>query len=62
LDNGNDVTMEVNILDFDGDIYGQEISVSFVRYIREDIRFLSLDGLKRQLMKDEQTVRTLMQS
>lgn len=60
LNNGNDITMEVNILDFSGDIYNNEITVTFIRYIRGDIRFHSLDELKIQLMHDRETVEKLL--
>lgn len=44
--------IEVNILDFDKDIYNQEIKVDFVRYIRDEIKFTDLEKLKEQLKKD----------
>jgi len=44
--------METYILDFDGDLYGKELSVTFLRCLREEIRFASADDLKAQLKKD----------
>ncbi|MDR1918146.1 MAG: riboflavin biosynthesis protein RibF [Tannerellaceae bacterium] len=52
------LSMEVHILDFQGDIYTNELSVSFISYIRADIRFRSMEELKEQLKRDEKTVRT----
>ena len=52
LHNGTNIALEVNILDFNGDIYNNEISVSFMYYIRGDKRFDSLEELKGQLEKD----------
>ncbi|MDH6356784.1 bifunctional riboflavin kinase/FAD synthetase [Parabacteroides sp. PF5-9] len=57
LNNGDDITLEVHILDFSGDIYNNEISVSFVHYVRGDIKFDSLEALSKQLENDRETVR-----
>lgn len=62
LNNGSDISLEVNILDFSGDIYNDEIVVSFVRYVRGDIKFDSLDELKAQLEQDRQIVNELLTS
>lgn len=56
LNNGDNITLEVNILDFSGDIYNSEIEVSFIYFIRGDIRFNTLEELKIQLEKDRQIV------
>ena len=60
LDNGNNITLEVNILDFSGDIYNNEITVAFIYYVRGDIKFGSLEELKEQLGKDRDTVGKLL--
>ncbi len=46
-------TIEANIFNFEGDIYGFEIEVLFVKKIREEIQFDNLDGLKEQLKDDK---------
>ena len=46
--------IETHILDFDEEIYGLDIRLSFVRKIRDEIRFDSLDSLKSQLQKDRE--------
>ena len=51
---GNARTIETNIFGFDEDIYGLDISLSFVRRIRKEIRFGSMDALKEQLAKDRE--------
>ncbi|MDR1403104.1 MAG: riboflavin biosynthesis protein RibF [Tannerellaceae bacterium] len=56
LNNGDHVSLEVNILDFSGDIYNNEIIVSFIYFIRGDIRFNTLEELKMQLERDRQIV------
>ena len=44
--------VEVHILDFDGDLYGQEIEVFFIGKLREEQRFLSVEALKSQIHRD----------
>jgi len=50
-------SIEVNIFDFQGDIYDSKIKVRFLSHIREEIKFNSLDDLKTQLHKDEKISR-----
>lgn len=45
-------TLEVHILDFDKDIYGEEIKVTFLKKIRDEKKFDSLDELKSQIQND----------
>lgn len=47
-------TIETNIFDFDEDIYGLDIKISFLRRIRDEIQFNSLDLLTEQLRADRQ--------
>ncbi len=61
LQNGNDITMEVNILNFNKDIYNSRITVSFIAYVREDRRFDTLDELKDQLEEDRKVVDQILQ-
>lgn len=51
--NGQQLTIETYILDFDDTIYGQELKVYFIERIREEIKFNSLDELVKQIKKDE---------
>jgi len=46
-------TVETNIFDFDEDIYGLDIKVTFIRKIREERKFDSLQALKEQLCLDK---------
>ena len=52
---GNARTIETHIFDFDEDIYGLDIKVTFVGKIRDEIKFASLEDLKNQLEIDKQT-------
>lgn len=50
--NTDKATLEVHILGFDKDIYGEEIKVTFIRKIRDEKKFESLDELKAQIKED----------
>lgn len=52
-------TLEVHLLDFDGDLYGNKVEVSFIRRLRDIVRFDSSDALQQQLQKDLETCRQL---
>jgi len=47
-----DPIIEVHILNFDGDIYGKEISIMFDGFIREISKFKNVEELKAQIVKD----------
>ena len=46
------VTVETHLVDFDGDLYGKEIRVEFLRYLRPERRFGSMAELHRQIERD----------
>ena len=50
---GIEKTIEVHIIDFNEDIYGEELTVLFDDWIREEQKFEGLDALKAQLEKDK---------
>ena len=52
-------TIETNILDFDEDIYGLPLTVTFLRRLRDEVRFPSLEALKEQLEKDREVCRLI---
>ncbi|MGO3732966.1 MAG: riboflavin biosynthesis protein RibF [Vagococcus sp.] len=56
------MTIEVNILDFDQDIYGEQVSVEWYHYLRSEKKFDGVDGLIEQLKQDEQDTRTYFTS
>ena len=49
---GNALTIETHILDFDQDIYGLDLRIEFVTRLREERRFASLGQLSEQLAQD----------
>lgn len=52
--NRGDLTIEVNIFDFNKQIYGEEITIAFVDRMRDEKKFKNLDALKKQLAKDKE--------
>ena len=52
--------IEVNIFDFNTDIYGQTLTLKFVKLIRTEKTFTNLDELKNQLTKDETKCRVVL--
>jgi riboflavin kinase/FMN adenylyltransferase len=49
---GKQQTIEVHLLDWSGDLYGQTVSVSLDSFLRPEQKFASLDELKAQIQKD----------
>jgi riboflavin kinase / FMN adenylyltransferase len=54
------LTIEINIFDFNEDIYGEKITVSFFDFIREERKFPGLDALKEQIKQDEILIREIL--
>jgi riboflavin kinase/FMN adenylyltransferase len=52
-------TIEVHVLGFDGDLYGQTVRVGFVQRLRDERRFADVDGLKAQIEADVRRARRL---
>ena len=46
-------TIEINFFDFEGDLYDKKISVDIKQFIRDEVRFESLELLKSQIQKDK---------
>lgn len=55
--NAKKITVESHILDFDCDIYGKTVKVDFIKRIRGDKKFGSLDELKTQIKSDIETAK-----
>lgn len=47
---------ETHIFDFNGDLYGKTVRLELVRYLREEMKFSSVDELKRQLEYDKSSI------
>jgi riboflavin kinase / FMN adenylyltransferase len=48
----NNISVEVHLLNFNQDIYGKEVTLKFVKRLREEVKFENLDQLKNQLQSD----------
>jgi riboflavin kinase/FMN adenylyltransferase len=46
-------TLEVHLINFDGDLYGKEITVTFANRLRDEIKFSGIEELKAQLNTDK---------
>jgi riboflavin kinase/FMN adenylyltransferase len=55
-----DVLLEVHVFDFSGDLYGQPIVVSFLEFLRPEMKFAGLDALKAQITRDCETARNAL--
>ena len=49
---GHHVTVEPWLLDFDGDLYGKTLKISFLSFVREEKQFASQEELKAQISLD----------
>ncbi len=52
--------VEAYLLDFDGDLYGEEGSVSFVARLRDEVAFATVDALVEQMGRDVELTRTTL--
>lgn len=57
---GDRPTVEVYLLDWSGDLYGQTLTVRLVDFLRPEAKFDSLDALKAQIQKDCETAKLIM--
>lgn len=53
-------TLEVHLLHYDGNLYGQQLSVAFIQRLRDEQRFDSMEALQRQLQRDAQQAEALL--
>ena len=52
VESGNRIKVETHLLGFSENAYGKEITVRFLRFIRDEKRFSSIDELKEQIKSD----------
>ena len=53
----NIVGIETHILDYNGDLYGKFVRVTFMSFLRPEMKFGSIDELKAQMNKDKQVAK-----
>ncbi len=51
--------LEVHLFDFTGDLYGEDLEVSFARFLRPEQKFSGLDALKAQIARDAEAARAI---
>lgn len=60
IGNGEAVSVEVNLFDYDGDLYGERIAVDFVSRLRDEHGFATREELMKQLAQDEISAREVL--
>ena len=60
LDNGDQLSIEVNLFDFDRDIYGEAISLEFISFLRLEFKMCGIEELKHQLTLDRANAQRLL--
>ena len=56
INNGEKLSIEVNLLDFEGDLYGHNITLYFIERLREEKRFCNREELIEQIKRDKEQV------
>ena len=59
---GHDRTIEPFILDFEGNLYGKSLSLEFVRRLRDQVKFDSVEALLEQIDRDVAETRRILES
>ncbi|MCF8564799.1 bifunctional riboflavin kinase/FAD synthetase [Alicyclobacillus tolerans] len=57
---GESFKLEAHLFGFSGDLYGKILRVSFLRRVRDEVKFAGLDELKAQIHKDVATVKEML--
>jgi len=55
-------TIEAHLLDYDGDLYGQELKLNFHQRLRSEMKFSDIEALKNQLQEDEKAARAALRA
>ena len=60
VNGAHEVRCETHLLDFDGDLYGKTVRVAFLRYLREERKFDTVEALREQIARDRETIQRLL--
>jgi riboflavin kinase/FMN adenylyltransferase len=58
--NGKSIIVEAHLLDFDEDIYGEEMRLEFINRVRSEMKFDGLESLKAQIQADVEQIRAML--
>ncbi|MGB9824688.1 MAG: bifunctional riboflavin kinase/FAD synthetase [Candidatus Hydrothermia bacterium] len=56
----NRFSVEVHLIGFNDDLYGQRVTISFIDFLRDDIKFESTEELKKQIAEDIKNAKILI--
>jgi len=51
--------LEIHLIDYSGDLYGSDMEVRFIRHVRDEVKFDSLEALQAQIQKDVEICRSI---
>ena len=57
---GNQQTIEANLFDFEGDLYGKQLTIKLKHFLREEQKFENIEALKAQLICDQELAKSLL--
>ena len=60
LNRPNDYSIEANLFDFSGNLYGSSLAVELIRYMRPEQTFADITALRAQLIADEAAIRKIL--
>lgn len=60
IQDGGALSLEVNIFDFSGDLYGQYLDVEFVAYLRPEVKLPNIKALTEQMKKDKENATSIL--
>ena len=61
MDNGGSLSIEVNLFDFQDDIYGMPITLEFISFLRLEFKMCGIDELRQQLALDRDNAKSKLQ-
>ncbi len=61
LNNGNKLSIEVNLFDFEEDIYGEDITLEFISFLRLEFKMCGIEELKHQLTLDRNNAQRILE-
>jgi len=57
---GTKRSIEVNLFDFNDNLYGKTLRVKFIHFVRQDVRFDTVEEMTQQIAEDEKVIRNLL--